>query len=219
MIHLMTQMYPIRDDLRLWEIRTAIEKNLSNDQISHLYLFLDSFSDEQKKLERFSFIHNPKITIIDVNSRPTYKTFFDYAEANLAHKWCAVSNSDCFFDDSVRKFHGVHFINRLACITRYNIGHHDDDLTIQGDGGSHDAWVFVPPIKPFHNDILMGVLGCDSYLAQKALEAGIDVFNPCLDVKLRHLHRIGERNDAPGGKRYWDEPDYKGTLVRFGHMQ
>jgi len=45
--------------------------------------------------------------------------------------------------------------------------------------GSHDVWIFKSPIKPFENDFFMGTAGCDSYLSQKAIEAGIAVSNPC----------------------------------------
>ncbi|MGH1396219.1 MAG: hypothetical protein ACRAVC_19635, partial [Trichormus sp.] len=47
-------------------------------------------------------------------------------------------------------------------------------------------------------------------IAQRAVEAGLLVANPCLTILLRHLHRYNIRNNTLDKKSrsYWDEKDY-----------
>ena len=80
---------------------------------------------------------------------------------------------------------------------------------------SFDAWIFKSPIRKFSCNIMMGVIGCDSYLAYFAQKANFNVSNPCLSIKIKHKHSCGERNDKPKGFCYWDQKGYRGGLIQY----
>jgi hypothetical protein len=162
----------------------------------------------------YSFLKHPKISLAAITKRPTYREFFAYAREHFPEQVVAVCNSDVYFDESISKAANI-ACGQMWCLCRYNITENGRlELEGRGIGGSADAWVFRAPLPQFEDDIVIGVRGCDSYLAQKAAKAGIILANPCFSVVLRHLHRDAERNDEPNGLSYWKAPDYGYYCVR-----
>jgi len=209
MLILFTTIYRIRNHARLAEIRTCIGKNAANPGVERVFVF----SENVDRVE-YTFLDHPKIELIPVPRRPAYKDFFDYARKHCAGRTVAICNSDVYFDDTISVTSKVNS-DELWCITRHNVLP-GGGLELQGNGvtGSSDAWIFVAPIKEFQSDILLGVNGCDSYLAQKADKAGIKLANPCRQIVIRHLHDNDERNNSPNNRNYWQEPDYAYFCVR-----
>ena len=204
----MTTIYAIRSPARLLEIRECFERNLANPLIRRIVVFAENVPNTAD----YDFLMLPKIVIVPITERPMYRDFFSMANVSFPGQVVAVCNSDVYFDHTLSEAEKVQHED-FWCLCRYNkitegpnAGKHM--IEQGGGGGSYDAWIFCAPIKPFKDDILLGVIGCDSYLAQHAEAAGLRLKNPCKSIIMRHVHASSERNDKPSGLSYWEAPDY-----------
>jgi len=215
-ITLITTVYPFKDPARQKEVLDCILANCEMPEIDRVVIFNEGGP---------RVIH-PKVKQLDIDKRPTFGLFFDYARAELGGRVCVVVNSDIELACSIEHARKVEY-NELWCVCRCNpvaIGKPTVaiDWQLQGNGqqGSADAWIFRAPIPKFREEeIEIGVVGCDSYLAQRAHEHGIKLFNPCHTITLRHRHESAERNDRPDGVGYWGKPDYKAFCVPPGAIK
>lgn len=171
---------------------------------------------------RPSFSH-PKLVFVDMPRRMVYGDFFQYANQFYPPGTiCVVSNTDVMYDDTLAKFEKLpeaRWSDQLFAITRTN-----EDGNLQ-NSGSQDTWVFKTPLREFDGwKLILGIVGCDSFLVQKAIEAGIKVQNPAHTIKCHHRHRIGVRNDmleVPGQKDktcYWWAPGYRAYCVPYSDL-
>lgn len=216
----MTTLYNVKQDDRRDEINSCLQTNLDNPIITHLVLFCESMTDNDKA--KWPALVSPKVRIVDIDERPTYRQLFQYAYPfsqtfpGTVEKRFIIANSDIVFDESLATvWKTTEWGNNLWCVTRHNVMD-NGRLELQGGGmtGSQDAWVFgTIPFGFAGDDITMGVNGCDSYLAQKAHEAGIKLCNPCRSLVIRHHHRSSERNHEHNGVNYWQAPDYRAFVV------
>jgi hypothetical protein len=213
MITLMTTLYDIKDPARLAEIRECFERNLANPLVRHLIVFTEGVPNTPA----YAFLLFPKVVLVPIDERPTYRDFFSMANSSFGERVVVVHNSDVYFDHTLVEAEKAQSED-FWCLCRYNriysgpnAGKHQ--LEQKGCEGSADAWIFRVPLRPFKDDILLGVNGCDSYLAQHAEAAGLVVKNPCLSIIMRHVHASHEGNREPGGFRYWDVSDYKHHIL------
>lgn len=198
---------------RFEEFKFCIQKNLDNPVVKELVVWLEGEWADTAPLE---FLRQPKVKLITANRRPTYANFFDLTTL-LKHDGqpVAICNTDVFFDETLALCETIS-PRTLYAITRLNWHPEGKFKThLQGDGtqGSADSWVFRAPLTIPCSDILLGVIGCDSYIAQKAIHTAIRVVNPCHSVHVFHLHNVGVRNDTPGGLNYWHASDYLGVCI------
>ncbi|MBN4078723.1 hypothetical protein JYT96_01835 [Gammaproteobacteria bacterium AH-315-C21] len=164
---------------------------------------------------QFPSLSNKKIELVKIDRRPTYRDFFDYANERLKNDYVIISNADIYYDgtSNIERVKEVQ-PNHLWAVCRYNYDTKEESWSLQGEGiqGSSDSWIFKAPIVDFDNDILVGMAGCDSYLCQKAVEAGIIVSNPGLSIITKHEHDdMGERNrflDSETKATYKELPDF-----------
>lgn len=224
-LHLLTTLYPVRSAARLAELRHCLETNLRNPHIEDVTLFVERMEDvDAEWLLKLRAAFDERVKLVPIDHRTTYADYFVYANEHLKDKLVLICNTDIFYDESLR------FVNRLAfpmnptslllAITRYNWNPDTKKAEIQGwevggNCGSQDTWIFKAPIRKFDWDITVGVIGCDSFLAQRAQEAGIAVWNPAVNIRTYHYHVDSERNDAPEGKTYWKHPEYRGVTIPF----
>ena len=212
---LLTSLY--KSEVRNHEFKLCIEKNCQLDIVKKYIIFFEGYSTEIKDSIEFQYLKDPKIKIIPIVSRPSYKTFIDFSNNHFNNEIVCVLNADVYFDDTINKITNVNLQNTFFCITRIHTS-----LKIHQNAGSQDAWIFKTPLKNFENDIKMGVLGCDSYIAQKARESGLVVKNPCLSINLFHVHNKGDPNSKShtflNGKCYWAEKDYKSLEIPYSEF-
>lgn len=204
------QTTPERED----ELALCIEHNAAQACFSEIVLVCERGA-------RTKFQHH-KLKFVDVTDRPTYGTFFEYANANYNDQIVVVSNTDVMYDDTMLLFNNLRperWNNRLYAITRTN-----EDGNLQ-NCGSQDTWVFKAPIPVFSWNLIVGIVGCDSFLAQKALEAGMYVQNPALSIRCSHRHRVPVRNDMlpfPDGSGqktcYWEAPGYRCVCISYSEL-
>lgn len=208
MIDLCTTVYPIRQSERLAEIRECFDRNSSNEYVDRIFVLAEHVEIGSSG---YTFLDHPKAVVVPIDRRPVYRDFFDLAREECIGHAVAIANSDIYFDETLALAERVQ-PGELWCLTRYNV-QEGGDISLEAASGkagsSADAWIFRSPLKPFAgDDTMLGVNGCDNYIAYKAYRAGIDLRNPCLSLIVRHLHRSAERNCAPDGFTYDKLPDF-----------
>jgi hypothetical protein len=211
----LTTLY--NSDIRNHEFKQCIEKNCSLDVVEKYIIFFENFSNDLLKEEKFSYLNNKKIEIFSISSRPSYKEFIDFSNSNYKDNVICILNADVYFDETILKLKNIDLKNCFYCITRIHC-----ILKTHQNPGSHDAWIFKTPLKNFDNDIKMDILGCDSYLAQKAIDAGLIVKNPCLSINLIHVHASfdpkSNTDQYLDGKNYWAKEDYRSTEIQYSEL-
>jgi len=224
-LHLLTTLYPVRSAERRAELMHCIETNLRNPYVEDVTIFMECV--EGVDAEWLLSLHasfGERMTLLPIDHRTTYADYFVYANEKLAGQMVLICNTDIFYDESLRLVERFAFpmnpSSFMLAITRYNYHPVSKKSDLQGwevggNCGSQDTWIFKAPIRKFNWDITVGVIGCDSLLAQRAQEAGIALANPAVNIRTHHLHQVNERNDAPEGKTYWQHPEYRGVTIPF----
>jgi hypothetical protein len=211
----LTTLY--NSDIRNHEFKQCIEKNCSLDDVKKYIIFFENFSKDLLKEEKFNYLNNKKIEVFFTNSRPSYKGFIDFSNSNYENKVICILNADVYFDETISKIRNVDLKNCFYCITRIHC-----ILKVHQNPGSHDAWIFKAPLKKFDNNIKLGINGCDSYLAQKAIDAKLIVKNPCLSINLFHIHTNSDpksnTHQLLDCANYWAKKDYCGVEIPYSEI-
>lgn len=175
------------------ELVEALVHNLENPLVDQVHLFVeDPVEQYLEKLEAATegaslrlreLVAHPKLQRVPHGSRPTYEEYFAYSDAALAGRLVALLNSDIYLDDSVKLLEKIDWTDTFACVSRDKTG-----LRHAGN----DAWIFIPPLKPFKKfrcDYPLGVGGGDRRMAYMAQEsAGYFTINPGRSLYLHHCH-------------------------------
>jgi len=194
---------------RFAEYLFCLEKNIKSGYFHRIIIFDEhcNFMDSIPKDER--------IHIIPIDDRLNYSQLIKYCNGNFADEVCVIANTDIYFDDSLLEIHKVELTNKFIVITRL-VGENKYQ-----NPGSFDTYIFKPDktgiISNFYPDIFIGIDGCDSYLAQKAKEAGLKVYNPCLTIKTHHHHKVNGGNTyvLNDGRKYWSFKDYSASEIKY----
>ena len=204
-------------DSRNKEFKKCILKNLENKYIKNIYLFFENFYDSILNQRQFEFLKNKRIKIINIYRRQEYKDLIDFSSKYLQNEICILSNTDIWFDYTISSIDKFDLNNSILALTRYDS---IKDYKLHNDwGNSHDSWIFKSPLKKFENNIQMGILGCDSYFNLKAKEAGIQLMNPCYEIKSYHEHSdlrhssITRNNKLKNNTTYGSMHDWRNILV------
>ncbi len=213
---LLSTWWDIQNDDRRQEVLNTLLQNKRSCFFDDIYLLVDFDKCHNICYDIFWDNH---IYMVQTEEPITYKNFIDYA--NMSHDGLiVVANADILFDHTIMKCRDVDYLKKndkytkLLVITRHPTRSRELE-----NPGSQDVWVFKTPLFEFYNDIVMGVNGCDSYLAQKAIEAGMTVINPALSIDIWHNHLyydIKERKEVI--KSYWSYSDYKYQEVPYSRL-
>jgi len=210
---LLTTFFEIDLAPRLDEFRFCIETLCALNFIEEYHIFFEGDVNKILIQDAYTFLKNPKVRLIQVNERPTYKVLIDYANITMLNEICGIVNADIYFDDSVRQITEAPMDKRFYAITRINA-----DGAYQNPG-SQDLWVFKAPlfVSP---DIYIGVNGCDSFFAQQVHDAGYIVSNPCLTIHIYHKHTLAYTHkpfNLTSGD-YWAAPGYRAVEVPYSKL-
>lgn len=175
---LICQWYTPSDRRRLTELETARRQNESSGLFSRC-LYLDGDS-----------------------RRWDYGELFEMAASQFRGQVCVVANTDITFDSTAKALPELCRPGRLIALTRWEtphsprmLGHFADERFFSG---TQDAWVFAGGmIKPIAAGVQLGVVGCDNRIVGDAVLRGVEVVNPSLTVRTRHLHADTHRRDRP----------------------
>lgn len=124
---------------------------------------------------------------------------------------CVLANADIVFDDSARLLPYIVRKGRLVTLTRWEndstprmIGQFKDERFYSG---SQDVWAFIGgELVGIGDRKPLGYIGSDQAIAGEAFNAGIEVVNPALSIKTKHVHKVG-------GVRGPDELSCSGTYA------
>ena len=120
---LITQYHQSSNKSRDLEIIESIKKNINNNLIDEIFLFTENIDDENIK-KIFGCVH--KCKIIPISLRLNYKIVFEYIlnnHNNNNNNIYLISNSDCYFDESIKTLKYINFEKRptslFLSMTRY----------------------------------------------------------------------------------------------------
>jgi len=191
MFNLITSYYETSTEERQQELKQCLIHNAKNPHIKKIYLLnpaifnLDFVEEEYK----------PKIVQHLVNDENRNRLYFDFAvkfiNENTVDENCILSNSDIYFDDTLRFLENYDFTKNVFVLAKY-----DNDLISSGATCSQDSWMFKSPLNIDLSKLKFqfGVPGCDNIFAGLMHLHGYKVYNPALSIKSHHLHASNYRN-------------------------
>lgn len=205
MVFLVTSFYVLqeKDELsvkRNQELEESLRKNLCSPLVSGIHLFVD----DARALEKVRCMISEgcdghKITVIGVQKQPKYSDLFLYACQSLQGKVVMITNSDIYLAEcDLGVLRGIS--DNVFALTRYE---HDFsspliEVVKQERWGSHDAFLFQSPLKKLAlKDFIPKIShyqnrwGSEDIVIQVLLEYGYQIYNPCYEIKIVHLHASG----------------------------
>lgn len=184
------------DNARSEELETCILNNISCQYIEKIHLFVDN-NDDLNRLNELTN-NSDKVVIIEVGKKPKYVDFFNYIITNLPNKICMITNADIFLHEINNDLIENLEENKIAyALTRYE--HDMSHPLISNYGGSHDAYVFNSKfldqtIINEHTEFYQNFPGIETHVIKAFCDSGFNVLNPCLQIKIVHLHKTALRN-------------------------
>jgi len=194
---LLTGFYNDPDPHRRGELLECIKRNAANEWIDEVRVFIeDETAPEEISADQ------PKLKLIPLGRRVTFRFLFDYANENLKGQTVMVANADIFFDESLRRLNGYDLNSKLLCLSRWDVQANGATVFFEHPS-SQDAWIFRAPIPEMNCDFHLGLPACDNRLAWEAEQAGLQISNPARTLHANHLHMSGihryhERQRLPG---------------------
>ena len=196
-IHLITSFYistlqDVKNEIRNKELIQSLQKNIDSPYIQSIHLFVD----DQASFHRLSpFLASNKIVLASVGKgQPSFKDFFAYAFQALENKICMISNSDIYIDSCE-----LPVIHKLGKDQVYALSRHEHNFAapvITNYCGSHDSYLFQSPlsIDLEQFQFIQNVWGSDNKMCCSLYSQNIQIFNPCYQIRIVHLHSSGIRN-------------------------
>jgi hypothetical protein len=218
MIHIISTFYISKysshlDNLRTKELEQCLINNLYSPFVEKIHLFVDD-NEALVKLNELSN-NSDKIVVVEVGKRPKYSDFFNYIIKNVKDEICIIINSDIFLYENDEKLIANLKENKIAyALTRYE---HDMTHPLINDyHGSHDAYIFN---SKFINETIINedtnfyqnFPGIESHIIKAFCDIGFNVYNPCIQIKIVHLHKTQLRNHGEwiGLHKYGDDEYHK----------
>lgn len=190
-INLITPYFETRNLERQGELDRCLENNANNELIARVILLIDDDSTPPVK--------SSKITIERVETRPSYRDWFEVTEKFNLKGAAILANSDIFFDETVEFVHEVLASPlSLMALSRWEV--------INGSCERHanphwsqDCWAYRPELglpQEIKNRLgfPLGIPRCDNKISYVFATQGWSVKNPCNFIKSFHLHKTQQRN-------------------------
>lgn len=210
---LLTTLYTSCKPERAEEFLSCLERNLAHPDIEAVKVFLE-IKDQDTGYDYLDGFDHEKLEIIPVHHRSTYAELIAVANNWGNDQVAIIANGDIYFDEHSALERSVEITpGEFWTLSRYEPTPDGNwKLFHHAIAGAHDCWIFRTPLAAFKNNYQLGIQGCDLFLAQRAIEAGFKVLNPCLSIFPRHLHQVpGVRNhklDPIRKTNYWHDPEY-----------
>ena len=123
----------------------------------------------------------------------SYGALIDYCASHFLGELCVIANTDIRFGNTTPLLVGCCKPNRIIALTRYEseasprmVGYAVSESFFSG---TQDAWGFVAGgIPSIGEQLMLGTIGCENALLGEAVESGVEVFNPALDIRTYHVH-------------------------------
>jgi len=179
------------------ELVAALQKNVVSPHVDQVHLFVDDEPSMNKLKEVFAdTLASGKIVVAAEGKQPLYADFFQYANDALKGKICMVTNSDIYIHSCES-----HLLEKLIDKpAMYALTRHEYDMScplINDYHGSHDSFIFQSPLAISVEELKFpqNVWGSEHKLLSNIYHQKITIFNPCLQIKIVHLHKSGIREE------------------------
>jgi len=198
-INLFQQFYINKIDERQNEIRKTLLYNCNNNLINNIYLLNERiYTDEELGVK------SDKIKQIVIDKRMTYQDVFTFVENNNIDGYIIISNSDIFFDKSIKNIQKCQVIKdkKIYCLNRFNFNSKnlsELELDLSGRPDCQDVWIYHSKFNNilFNKDIFdieLGIPGCDNKIIYLFKLLGFNCYNEPEIIKSYHFHKIMTRN-------------------------
>jgi len=205
-INLFQQFYINKIYERQNEIRKTLLYNCNNNLINNIYLLNERiYTDEELGVK------SDKIKQIVIGKRMTYQDIFTFVENNNIDGYIIISNSDIFFDKSIKNIQKCQVIKdkKVYCLNRFNFNSKNLsglDLDLSGRPDCQDVWIYHSKFNNilFNKDIFdieLGTPGCDNKIIYLFKILGFNCYNEPEIIKSYHFHKIMTRNYDQNTKR------------------
>ena len=174
------------DTRRMPEHHLCLRKNAEVKDIKHIHLFIDCDS------KHFADVQLPKLTVHPLDHRPTYADLIAAAEQTPS-ELALITNGDVYLDDGVSLLNTLDWKGKFMALSRWERRDRQEFL-IESPHGTQDCWAFLPPLQMPICNFPFGAPGCDNKIVAMAQTAGYKVFNPYMDMRLRHVHSDATRS-------------------------
>ena len=190
-MNLLVNYFKSKSKNRNAEYLFALNKNIANEHIKRIFLFVEEQSDCEG-------IESEKVTFVEVDVRPTFQDIINYTNKELKGETCIISNTDIFMDDTLRHVENNNIQGLFFLLTRWDV---KPDGTIEfydknNKGWTQDTYIYQSPIDIKDADFFVGLPGQENRLAFLAHEAGLNVINPSLLVIIKHFHLTDYTSDS-----------------------
>ena len=183
MINLFTSIYTDKSPIRQKELIYCLNKNIENQLIDKIYLFVDGFVElpESDKLVTIEF------------QRPTYRDFFNLIDRTVTSRndISMVANTDIYFNHTLSQL----TLNERQCIALSRWDDKIGGLKLHNERFSQDVWIFRGKMRNVNFcDFYLGIPGCDNRIAYELHSAGYALYNPATRIQAIHYHRSDLHN-------------------------
>lgn len=186
-LNIWTSYFDCKDEIHQKEILRAIELNCENPKIDKIFLLCELDYP----------IKHSKVKCVKVESQPTYKTFIDYFQTFFDDDYNIIINSDIVLDYDTTDLFKTIPEGTVYALSRYEVDNHTYYEPIESWKSSlhyyphysQDTWGFYKTsLNTSKFNIFMGAKACDSLIAYIIDSHSIKVINPCLSIKIYHIH-------------------------------
>ena len=190
-MNLLVNFFKSNNDKRNEEYLFALNRNIDNEYIDTIFLFVEDMSHVEG-------IESEKVKIVELDSRPTFQDIIDFGNKELKGQQCIISNTDIFMDDTLSHVKDNDISNLFLSLTRWDV---KTDGTIEyydveNKGWTQDTYIYESPIDIKDANFFVGLPGQENRLAYLAYEAGLNVINPSLLVIIKHFHLTDYTSDS-----------------------
>ncbi len=197
--YLLTTLYNEHNQKRIEEYQECLDRNCSNQYIKKIVVFLEGATKVNLK--------HPKIEIVPIKSRPSYRSFMQYALKKLHHKVVMIANADIYFDQTLKLFNNYKWNNKFLALTRYE---HYKNSTWKRHRNSFDVWIYHTSLlnKYPTQELQLGLPAHDVRFVYQMKKMGAIISNPSLSIKTWHID-----STSPKSKPYKNNyEDYQKLL-------
>ena len=174
------------------EIKHCLKKNVDNKEITKIFLL-----NEKIYTDIELGISSNKIKQININKRLEYYDFFTFIKLNNLKGYCALINSDIFFDDTLVNIYKTQLHEKKICVAQARLEYnpHDGSYYLhENNPKSQDTWIihsnYIDEIinSKLNFNFNLGILGCDNHIAYLFYAMNFELINAPYLIKTFHYH-------------------------------
>lgn len=203
-IHLFTTYYKTSEKEREDENTQCLLRNIENPLIEKIHLILQGS-------DRPNIPSTDKVNFISHGRRPKFRELFAMANALEDGVIRMVSNSDIYFNASLRLMDQALEKWDVLALTRWDVVE-EGKLQFFHNFKSQDCWIYTKPLDlDGMGDYYIGQYGCDNRLLHEFELKNLKIGNPSFDLVTEHLHKSNLRT-------YLKDPNYESVPLPFGYV-